>query len=81
MNSYILTRMLYYLRYGVWYTEEEIKLYERLDDIKRELSDLRSKGFNLNFLRRISLIREKKKILDKIEEINNKQVNDTTELF
>lgn len=81
MKFYSLRQMMYYLRYGVWYTDEEILLYDRIDEINRELNKLRSKGWNINFLKRIKLLREKKQILDKLGKINNKQTKEVSEMF
>ena len=81
MKWYSLRQMIYYLRYGVWYTDEEILLYDRIDEINRELNRLRSKGWNINFLKRIRLLREKKQVLDKLSEINNKQTEEVSEMF
>ena len=81
MKFYSLRQMMYYLRYGVWYTDEEILLYDRIDEINRELNKLRNKGWNINLLKRIKLLREKKQILDKLGEINNKQTKEVSEMF
>lgn len=81
MKFYSLRQMMYYLRYGVWYTDEEILLYDRIDEINRELNKLRNKGWNINFLKRIKLLREKKQILDKLGKINNKQTKEVSEMF
>ena len=81
MKFYSLRQMMYYLRYGVWYTDEEILLYDRIDEINHELNKLRNKGWNINFLKRIKLLREKKQILDKLGKINNKQTKEVSEMF
>ena len=81
MKLYSLRQMMYYLRYGVWYTDEEILLYDRIDEINRELNKLRNKGWNINFLKRMNLLREKNQILDKLGKINNKQTKEVSEMF